>query len=301
MLTFAKDFVYNLLINSLAPVGSTLSSPLTKTEHVMPLYRKFTENKRGRDFIVGDLHGCRFLLEMRLSSVGFDPKRDRVFSVGDLISRGPASLATLSLIAEEWFFAVVGNHEDMLLSYLGVRSSGYHRPIHFMANGGDWFLALSQGELIYLEHTILPLLLELPYINRVGGKRPFNVVHAELDACFYDINEYSLKTMLNDQWIWENRGVLTWSRGLAKAGLKAARADNYPGGRPLDLGGKGFSDGSVTYAGHTILPYAIRTNGHVFLDGGAYCPTVPEPTWPVFDEKFPWELRIYNHTEDCFI
>lgn len=69
--------------------------------------------------MVGDLHGHRHLLEDELDRIGFNPTRDRVLSGGDLIDRGPDSLGTLELLEEPWFHAVLGNHELMLLNYLG--------------------------------------------------------------------------------------------------------------------------------------------------------------------------------------
>ena len=53
--------------------------------------------------MVGDLHGHRSLLEAQLERLNFGPAHDRVMSVGDLVNRGPESLATLSLIEEPWF------------------------------------------------------------------------------------------------------------------------------------------------------------------------------------------------------
>ena len=42
-------------------------------------------------YIVGDLHGCRALLDEQLLAVNFDTRRDLLVSVGDLIDRGPDS------------------------------------------------------------------------------------------------------------------------------------------------------------------------------------------------------------------
>lgn len=36
-------------------------------------------NTQGRDFIVGDLHGCRAVLDALLAHVGFDGSRDKLF------------------------------------------------------------------------------------------------------------------------------------------------------------------------------------------------------------------------------
>ena len=53
--------------------------------------RAFARNERGRDFVVGDIHGMFSALENFLEELSFDPGRDRLFSVGDLIDRGPES------------------------------------------------------------------------------------------------------------------------------------------------------------------------------------------------------------------
>src|SRR5258706_5182448 len=90
--------------------GRTIVTRITKIKRCLRLPR----NAAGRDLVVGDLHGHRSLLEHELDKLAFDPGRDRVLSVGDLIDRGPQSLGTLSLIDEPWFHAVLGNHELML-------------------------------------------------------------------------------------------------------------------------------------------------------------------------------------------
>ena len=50
----------------------------------------------GRDWIVGDVHGCFQTLRQALAAIDFEPGRDRLFSVGDLIDRGPHSNEALS-------------------------------------------------------------------------------------------------------------------------------------------------------------------------------------------------------------
>src|SRR3546814_1255791 len=52
-------------------------------------------NDIGRDFIVGDLHGCLDLLQAELTRIEFDRSKDRLFSVGDLVDRGPDSMGCL--------------------------------------------------------------------------------------------------------------------------------------------------------------------------------------------------------------
>ena len=77
--------------------------------------KKVPANIDGRDFVVGDLHGCYDELFALLKHVKFDYKNDRVFSTGDLIDRGPKSEECLQLLSKPWFFSVLGNHEDLLI------------------------------------------------------------------------------------------------------------------------------------------------------------------------------------------
>ena len=59
-------------------------------------------NRAGRDLVVGDVHGCFWTLDRALSEFGFDPSRDRLFAVGDLVSRGPRSEDALPWLQERF-------------------------------------------------------------------------------------------------------------------------------------------------------------------------------------------------------
>ena len=73
----------------------------------------------GRDWVVGDVHGCFQTLRHALRAIDFEFDRDRLFSVGDLIDRGPNSIEALEWIESERFEAVVmGNHEAEMVRLL---------------------------------------------------------------------------------------------------------------------------------------------------------------------------------------
>ena len=78
---------------------------------------RFPQNTQGRDFAVGDIHGCFNRLQGVLDEMGFDPAKDRLFSVGDLVDRGPDCDQVLDWITRPWFHAVRGNHEDMAMQW----------------------------------------------------------------------------------------------------------------------------------------------------------------------------------------
>lgn len=70
------------------------------------------------DYAIGDIQGCYDRLRDVLACVDFSPSRDRLWVAGDLINRGPASLATLRYIHSLGSSAVVvlGNHDLHLLA-----------------------------------------------------------------------------------------------------------------------------------------------------------------------------------------
>lgn len=88
----------------------------------MGRFRRLLANIRGRDLAVGDIHGHFQRLEKCLEAVRFDPAVDRLFSVGDLVDRGPHSEAALEWLAQPWFHAVQGNHEALAITR--VRGGG---------------------------------------------------------------------------------------------------------------------------------------------------------------------------------
>lgn len=81
------------------------------------LFKHYDVNTQGRDFVVGDIHGCFYLLEVFLATdtVNFDESCDRVFSLGDLCDRGPESERVSKFLRKPRFHALRGNHEHMML------------------------------------------------------------------------------------------------------------------------------------------------------------------------------------------
>ncbi len=69
-------------------------------------------------YAVGDLQGCLEPLQCLLKRVAFDPAKDHLWLVGDLVNRGPQSLETLRFLysIRESLVCVLGNHDLHLLA-----------------------------------------------------------------------------------------------------------------------------------------------------------------------------------------
>lgn len=214
-------------------------------------------NSRGRDLIVGDLHGHRRTLDHALRALAFNPATDRLLAVGDLIDRGPDSPGCLSLLAEPWFHAVKGNHEDLMLGTVrelgGVYGTDTRHAIH-QNNGGSWLKQL------WPPHKELADWIErarsLPHVLVVGQERNrYHVVHAGFAEGITDA--------LIDQGRAGDPESLMWSRQRGQtlrdsAGTATAKADS--------------SELSTTYFGHVVCPTAsgepARGFAHVNLETG---------------------------------
>lgn len=145
------------------------------------------------------------LLAKALSDVNFDPKTDRLFSVGDLVDRGPHSEKCLHLIKEPWFYAVRGNHEQMIIdAFDGNLDTSNH-----ITNGGTWFYATttdaSRKECLDLA-LAMPLLIETQVDNYSIG-----FVHGDIsdwDKTWESINTLSEKDVYKDN----TANRLLWGR-----------------------------------------------------------------------------------------
>lgn len=223
---------------------------------VMPeMLQFFQANTVGRDFVVGDIHGCFSLLERLLAALDFDASRDRVFCVGDLIDRGPENERVSAFLAADWFASVRGNHEQMCLAALTQGPRQANDQALWRLNGGDWFDRISPAEQTRVETDIaaLPYVMEIETSN---GERA-GIVHADVASGDW---------MTTREWVArgddpEALADLVWSRRRV-ALLSADRRQKAP--HSIDVHGI-----DVVYFGHTPLDRPNASANTRWLDTGA--------------------------------
>jgi bis(5'-nucleosyl)-tetraphosphatase (symmetrical) len=125
-------------------------------------------------WVVGDIHGCAGKLEELLGAIRFDPGRDELWSIGDLVNKGPGSLAVLRLWAGAGARGVLGNQDAYALRVHAGRRK--RRPDTL-----DDLLAASDTDELLAAVRRLPLLARLP-----GGGETW-LVHAGLHPAWNDL------------------------------------------------------------------------------------------------------------------
>ena len=220
-------------------------------------------NVKGRDFVVGDLHGHRALLEQELNKLGFDPSGDRVLSVGDLIDRGPESLATLSLIEQPWFHAVLGNHELMLLNFLHCYASRLHSRKSYPYGGGEWISeAISKSRKVVMR--LADAVAALPLAIHVEGDVPFNVTHADL----HSIGPRKHNPLSGSAIGVHKADIITSSRDKISAALKTDLLDLRFAQHAVRISPTPLGELPITYVGHSPIHHVTVHNSYVYIDQG---------------------------------
>ena len=91
-------------------------------------------------YCIGDLQGCDGALAQLLNAINFSPSRDTALLLGDLVNRGPDSLAVLRRCkaADGALLSLLGNHDLHLLAVAaGVRPAGARDTLNDVLAASD--------------------------------------------------------------------------------------------------------------------------------------------------------------------
>jgi serine/threonine protein phosphatase 1 len=208
---------------------------------------RFARNESGRDFAVGDIHGCFSDLDRGLKAIGFDEKTDRLFSVGDLVDRGPESTQALEWLDKPWFHAICGNHD--FLTWRSALGIPYLEVDHRML-GGAWLEKVVGAKRSQLGRRLraLPLAIEIETSLGLIG-----LVHAD---CPFDD--------------WREMQGVPWSRidptsAIAECCLWSRERFKRQYPNPI-------KNIRAVVHGHALVPY-VKVLGNVhFIDTGGWTP-----------------------------
>lgn len=160
-------------------------------------------------YAVGDVQGCFENLRDLLNDVGFDPARDELWSVGDLVNRGPDSLATLRYFRDLGSRAriVLGNHDLHLLAIIfGGHGPSKSDTLDEVLNAPDclelahWLKAqplLHATDEYVMTHAGIPHIWDLQRAKNLALE-----VEAELQGKNYA--QYFKKMYGNTPAVWDN-------------------------------------------------------------------------------------------------
>lgn len=246
--------------------------------------KKYSKNELGRDFVCGDLHGAFDRLTAWMEFINFDKSKDRLYSVGDLVDRGPENEKCLRLLYESWFYPVRGNHEQLMSDFYTDGPYG----IYWARNGGNWGVSYGRRsdpdfftdvgmEMRDLakQASELPIMMT---VERQDGKL-FHVIHAEL-ACPSPITDEDLdnEDIFNDATKRQSMDgeFVLWGRyifyNLYQKELSDQRkVDEFlAGAEKMNMGAMFNEKLSHIYSGHTIMRRPTRFKGQTNIDTCAF-------------------------------
>jgi bis(5'-nucleosyl)-tetraphosphatase (symmetrical) len=132
-------------------------------------------------YAIGDIQGCYDELRRLLDDIAFDPAHDRLWLVGDIVNRGPQSLAVLRFLRGLGDRAVItlGNHDLHLL----VVAAGVRKP-HRSDTLDELLAAPDCGELLDWLRRQRLMHVENGYAMVHAGLLPqWSIAKAQMLAC----------------------------------------------------------------------------------------------------------------------
>lgn len=122
---------------------------------------------KSRTIIVGDIHGCIDEFEELVQTLKYNKKSDRLILLGDLIDRGPNSLAVVQKARKMDLECVMGNHEHKFLKWW--KSSGTRVDVY---DRNDYYSKFTDEDVNYIFQMPTYIKLEDNIVVVHAGVKP---------------------------------------------------------------------------------------------------------------------------------
>jgi RNA ligase len=205
---------------------------MSKFVEVLDLSEKL---KNLRKIVIGDLHGCYDSLMELLAKVNWNPEKDAVILLGDIVDRGPKIKECLEFARNtKNVYTLVGNHDHKVWRYLKGNKVNLSSLKATIEQCGD-----------YLDDSLKEWLESLPFIIKFGpnhfgvhaGIFPHRTIYEQLEHSVLYSRTFNAKTNS----ISDTTAPLWWN------------TENV--------------GGEQIFFGHIVSP-DWRAGKHVALDGG---------------------------------
>jgi diadenosine tetraphosphatase ApaH/serine/threonine PP2A family protein phosphatase len=159
-----------------------------------------------RYIFIGDIHGCADELKELLEKINIQ-KYDKIYSVGDIINKGPKSEETVQLLIRNNIKSVLGNHE-LFVFYVESHRSGQKTPFKLKKKHLELYDSLSESSIEYIKN--LPLYIRIPEINTLvlhGGIMPYKKIN---EHSAYEMTSVRIVDPITKEFIKRDKDGLPW-------------------------------------------------------------------------------------------
>jgi len=219
-------------------------------------YLKIPLDKNKRHFVFGDIHGKYHALMRLLDEFNYDPAGDMLYSVGDLVDRGPQCVEVVKMFTEESnTHAIMGNHE-----YMMIDRNWFQTWVHCGGIQTDDSLRTHGLDRTWLTKKIM----KLPMVMDVGEDNDadsFRLIHAEM-PWNWDENNLMINLLSKDKEYLSDK--LQWGRKTL-ASLRHNPDPKYA----FDLAKKKkLQNPRNVFCGHTGVGWITRIGNQWYCDTG---------------------------------
>lgn len=224
----------------------------------MTNYLRIPLNEEKRHFVVGDIHGRYTTFLNLLEEIDYNKETDMIYSVGDMIDRGPQSVEVIEFFKQSNTYACLGNHEQMVNNPRDWEACWMFPP-----NGGPATLASLEEHGLDIS-WLRRFCKQLPVVIDVGDDDhpfAFRLVHAECPVGWSeDFFRETLQVsdpmdLAEGELLWGRKTISRAVRNLDHMALPGAGIDIHPD----------FTTRNI-FCGHTPTERIVKVGKQWWID-----------------------------------